>query len=238
MFDLIQELIYKILKIQSKILKQSTQDESGFIFQNHDSKTVFTNGASLELNSKTTTKKAKAKNNIEEIIKNCNGNSKELIKFIEKNGTRVYDSKFSAKITKLIGVEDGFITSLSGRKALFLSFCLFVFGKGKSIKLNTEPLFLIESKNPENCTFIQQFYKWYSMKFNLPGFDEKAQENFQKILQTDNINVKGLSIQEIIGLKEAIARDVEAINFAVELAKNTDGSKKAMKKITAGGASV
>lgn len=67
---------------------------------------------------------------------------------------------------------------------------------------------------------IQQFHKWYAAKLELPGFDAESQNNFQKYLE--NINdegIKNLSVEEIIGLKEAIARDVEAINFVIELYK-------------------
>ena len=39
-------------------------------------------------------------------------------------------------------------------------------------------------------------------------------------------------------LKEAIARDVDAINFVENIAKQNEGSQKAMKKLTDGGASV
>ena len=75
-------------------------------------------------------------------------------------------------------------------------------------------------------------------KLNLPGFNAEAQNNFQKFLHSDDSDIKLLSVEEILDLKEAIARDVEAINFIVDLAKSTTGSKNALKKMTAGGATV
>ena len=47
-----------------------------------------------------------------------------------------------------------------------------------------------------------------------------------------------LNAEDIIALKEAIARDVDAINFVENFAKQNEGSQKALKKLTAGGASV
>ena len=41
-----------------------------------------------------------------------------------------------------------------------------------------------------------------------------------------------------MSLKEAIARDTDAINFVVELAKGSEGSKKALQKIKDGGANI
>jgi len=238
MFDFIQNFIYFVLELQNKILNKKNTINFKTSFSNSTSKTAFCDGASLELKCKTNTQKEKVKNNIENIVKKHNNDPEELIKFIEKSGTKVYRTRFYTKITNFIGCEDGFINELKDFKAFCLSFFLAIFCKGEKPSLKTEPLFVISNSPPEQHKFLQQFYKWYSMKFKLPGFDEKSQENFQKFLYDDDAQIKNLSIEEIIGLKEAIARDIEAINFVVELTKTTVSSKKAMKKITAGGASV
>lgn len=238
MFDFIQNFIYFVLEFQNKLLNKKNNISFKTSFSNSTSKTAYCDGASLELKCKTNTQKDKVKNNIEQIVKKYNNDPEELIKFIEKSGTKVYRTPFYAKIAKFIGCEDGFINELIGFKAFCLSFALAIFCKGTKPMFKTKPMFLISNSTPEQHKFLQQFYKWYSMKFNLPGFDEKSQENFQKFLYDDDAQIKNLSIEEIIGLKEAIARDVEAINFVVELTKTTVSSKSAMKKITTGGASV
>ena len=43
---------------------------------------------------------------------------------------------------------------------------------------------------------------------------------------------------EMTGLKEAIARDQEATTFALDLAKQKEGSKKVLEKMQDGGANV
>ncbi len=85
---------------------------------------------------------------------------------------------------------------------------------------------------------IQQFYKWYAKKLNLPGFEPETQDTLQKFLTSSDEDIKNLSVEEILELKEAIARDVESIDFIVDMAKNTEGSQNALKKMTDGGASV
>ena len=47
-------------------------------------------------------------------------------------------------------------------------------------------------------------------------------------------DISKLSLGEIIALKEAIARDVEAIDFVVNLSKEYDASKKLLKKLKSG----
>ena len=101
-------------------------------------------------------------------------------------------------------------------------------------------MFVMSKQPVDSYNTIQQFHKWYAMKLNLPGFDAEAQANFQKFLgSTSDNDIKALTVDEILALKDAIARDVEAINFVVELAKSTDGTRNAMGKITSGeGASI
>ena len=51
-------------------------------------------------------------------------------------------------------------------------------------------------------------------------------------------DVNGMSVEEIIGLKEAIARDREAAEFVIQLAKESSGAKKALEKMQQGGANI
>ena len=77
---------------------------------------------------------------------------------------------------------------------------------------------------------LHQFHKWYGFKMNLPGYDEKAQELFNENLNkmTDGAD---LNVEDILALKEAIARDSEAADFVINLAKESTGAKKALNKI-------
>ena len=73
----------------------------------------------------------------------------------------------------------------------------------------------------------------------LPGFDYKSQQNFKKYLK--NINDKDLttlSLNDTLSLQEAVARDKEATDFCLEIARKTEGAKNVQKKMTNGGANI
>lgn len=87
---------------------------------------------------------------------------------------------------------------------------------------------------------LHQFHKWYGFKKNLPGYDEMAQDLFKDNLDNmSDSDVKEMSIEEILALKEAIARDAQAAEFVIQLAKESTGAKKALDKMkNDGGASI
>lgn len=240
MFDFIQKIIYFVLNIQEKLLRKSTGVIFKSVYSNKTSKKVFGSAASLELNSATNKNKLKLETNVKEIIKKYGSNPERLIDFIKRSGTKVYKIPYADKVLKIIGHEEGLISATKGFKGLFLNMIIPAFaGEQIIFSSKTESIFVLRNLPIDNYMMIQQFYKWYAMKLDLPGFDSESQANFQKFLSPYNDEaIKELSVEEILGLKEAIARDVEAINFIVDLAKSTTGSKNALKKLTTGGASI
>ncbi len=240
MFDFVQKFIYWVLSLQEKRLKHKLGSSLKRSFSNSTSKIVFSKSDSLKLNSMTEKNKEKLDNELKTILKNCQNNPDKILEFIRKHGTKIHKIPFADKFLRLIGLEEGFITTVKGIKALYLTCLLAILGKENKISLTTKPMFVMRDLPLNSYYTIQQFHKWYATKLDMPGFDAKSQENFQKYL--DNINdesIKNLSMEEIIGLKEAIARDVEAINFVVKLAKSTDGAKNVLNKMaTQEGASV
>ena len=74
----------------------------------------------------------------------------------------------------------------------------------------------------------------YRKKF--PGYEENTMNNFKSIWNHDFgiNNVNTLTIDEILSLKEAIARDIEAINFVKEISRDFIGSKNSLKKLING----
>ena len=84
-----------------------------------------------------------------------------------------------------------------------------------------------------------QFYKWYALYMGLPGFDFMSQKLFKIALNSDDAILSELNLDEMTGLKEAIARDKEATDFALELARKNEGSKNVLDKIkNDGGANI
>ena len=239
MFNSIQKLIYWLLSVQEKVLRKKLSRTFKTSFTNSTSKVVFSKGNSLKLTTQTEKNKEKLKYDVQVVLQKYENNPQKLLEFVEKNGTGVHKLPYANFFLSAIGYEEGFIGALKGAHALYLSVLTMIFGSGKGISFKTEPMFVLRDMPLNNYYMIQQFHKWYAMKLKLPGFDAESQGNFQKFLNCSaDEDIKALSMDEIMGLKEAIARDVEAINFVIELAKSSDGSKNALRKMSAGGASV
>ena len=80
---------------------------------------------------------------------------------------------------------------------------------------------------------MHYFHKWYAFKDGLPGFDEKSQKLLKKFnSKNEDDLISKLSLTDIEGLKNAIARDVQSINFVVKYSKENAGAKKALEKKT------
>lgn len=240
MFNFIHRLIYFLLSWQEKALSNKLKRNFKPIYSYATTKKTFGKGVSLELTSKTEKNKVKLENDLKVILKKYNNDPEKLLSFVQRSGTRVYKIPFADKILKLIGYEEGFVSKIKGLKAFYLNIVIAILsGEKLKFSLKSEPMFVLRDYPLDSYCMIQQFHKWYAMKLNLPGFDAESQENFQKFLTPEkDEKINELSIDEILGLKEAIARDVEAINFIVDLARSTSGSKNALKKVTSGGATI
>ena len=80
---------------------------------------------------------------------------------------------------------------------------------------------------------ILQFYNWYAFKSGFAGYEYEAQEKFKAVTTSKNRREKmdTLSISDILAVKEALRRDVEALEFVINISKNTDGAKNAFLKM-------
>ena len=87
---------------------------------------------------------------------------------------------------------------------------MFVFSKGK-----IDTFFL-----------ASQVYRYMAYTKNLPGFEYNVQEKFKKIYKNpNNKNFSSLTTGDIFALKEAIARDVESVDFAFKVQQENQISK-------------
>jgi len=239
MFNFVQKFIYWVLSIQEKILRKNLKRTLKSSYGKSATKALSVKSDSLKLTGHTEKNKQKLDLDVKSVLKKHANDPEKLLKFVAKNGTHVCKIPHAKILLSIIGYEEGFIGPVTGLKALYLTVVLTILAQQVGLSLKTKPMFVLSNKPVDSYNMIQQFHKWYAMKLNLPGFDAEAQQNFQKFLgDTKDEDIKSLSIDEILGLKDAIARDVEAINFVVEMAKSIDGAKSAMSKITAGGASV
>ncbi len=214
-----------------RILKHYHKTSAG----NDISKTIISEGANVTLNSKSKSISQEVYNNVNDIVKQTNCDGEKLLGYVKASGTKIYTVINAEKLLKNISAEEGFIPEQKGFDALYLSFITM-----SGLKLKTEPMFVFGKKNPERYLVLYNFYKWYSMKSGLGGFEYEIQKKYNKLMKNINkANVDNLPLEDIAGLQEAIARDSEATDFVLNYEKENEVSKKVSEKISQdGGASI
>ena len=121
---------------------------------------------------------------------------------------------------------------MSGYKAFVFNLLANKFNIG----FKTSALFALDDK-PVNIYFLShQFHLWLSYVNELPGFDENTRKNFKNIWdsQLDSMEISQLSIEDIVSLKDVISREVEAIKFVKEMAREFIGQKNSLAKMKLG----
>ncbi len=167
---------------------------------------------------------------IEKMLDNYIDKPEKLFEYIKGSGTKVFLNKYAAQILSKINEQEGLIYPKKGLQALYLNLIL-----NKKFSFKTDEMFVLSSYNVNLVAMSYQFYNWYACKMKLNGYDFEAQEKFKnvfEICETDKIN--DLTFEEIISLKNAIRRDIEAINFVKELTIKKSMAKKNLEKIKMG----
>ena len=199
------------------------------------SKTIISDGANVTLNSKGKALIEQVRDNVKVIVEQTGCDGQKLLGYIKASNTKVYTVINAEKLLKNINEEEGFISEKKGFDALYLSFITL-----SGLKLKTEPMFVFGKNNPERYLVLYGFYKWYSMRSGLGGFEYEIQKKYNKFMKNINAaSIKTLPLDEIAGLQEAIVRDSEATDFVLNYEKEKDVAKKVSEKISLdGGASV
>ncbi len=202
---------------------------------NSTSKTVLSGNVTMTLNTKTEKNKELVRKNVEEIVKAAKLDPEKLLAYIKSKGTKICKIDNADKILALIREEECLVCELKGLEALYLNIMT-----NSGISLKTKPMFVMRNGQIEPFYMVHQFYKWYSLINNLPGYDYNSQKLFKKYLySSDNQGFENLNLDEMLGLQEAIARDREATEYSLELAREKEGSKKVLDKIkNDGGANI
>ncbi len=226
--------LLKIKNFKEKI--QNSQNfsakESQKVFKNSKVKAAINQAASIHINSVSDEEKKKVENISEKIIKKYLGDIPKTIKLIEKKGIRVYQTRFAVKLLSNINEKQGFLTPLKGFKAFYLNFWINLLCDKKLVfKFETPEMFIFTSKAIDNFYLASQVYRFVAFKKKLAGFEYEVQEEFKKIYKNPNVkNFNKLTAGDIFALKEAIARDVESIDFATKIFEETELMNKIGKK--------
>lgn len=231
--NILQKIVYYFLEKQERALTKRLSRHLRTSSSNSTSKTVVSKGVTMTLNAETERNKDLVLKNVSDIIKGCNSDISKLLAYIESKGTKVIRLENADKILSVIKEEEGLITPLEGIEALYINT---VTHSGFSLK--SKPMFVMRNGQIDPYYMAHQFYKWYALQMKLPGFDFMSQKIFKIYLNSDGAILSNLTLDEMTGLKEAIARDQEATTFALDLAKQKEGSKKVLEKMQDGGANV
>lgn len=234
MKNLGKSIKYSILAVKEMFLRTILSKHLDTSFSNATTKTMISSTETITFSSETEKNIQLVKQNVSDIMSACNNNPQKYIEYMEAEGTKVFRKKEAFKFLNKINEEEGLITELKGKKALYLNFLL-----GQGFSTTFKPALVMSIGEIEPYYMLREFYKWYSLKRGLPGFNFTAQENFKKYLK--NINdpsIKNLSYKDMLELKEAIARDSEANDFVINAVKEKEGSEKVFKKMNNGGAEI
>ncbi len=202
------------------------------------SKRIITSNDSLLIDSKEISIKDEINAEAKTILKEAIDKPEILVNFIKSKGGRVIKSKYMKFILFLVGEQTGFLPPLKGFKAFSLNILLNILTPAKlRLKLTTPALFALDDKPVNIYLLSHQFHLWLSYVNELPGFDHQTRNNFKTIWDSnvDSIEIKNLSIEEILSLKDAIARDTEALKFVKEMTREFVGQKQSLQKIKQGG---
>lgn len=145
-----------------------------------------------------------------------------LLEFIERRGTKVVRCPYADKILATLGLMEGFNPPLKGLKGKILICGLKLFGRWPElIPKETPPMFIFTDKEPPMGYMVHQIHHWLSYNQGFPGYTEDALENFKRIFDPSFgvEDVKKMSKEEIVALREAIARDQAAIDFVDKMAQ-------------------
>ena len=237
MFKLLYKFINLIVQAQSKFYHLKYESNSGVVFANSTTKTSMNCACTLKIQGETEANKQKVERCSKELVKRNIKTPEKLLDFVKNDGTPVYKSPHADTLLWLIGEEEGFITPLRGAKALFLNLALAIFANKKfTFSFSTEGLFFLRDLPLDIYIMSHEFYKWYGYKMKLPGYDYSTQEKFKRVYKTlSDTEISKFSLADVLSVKEAIARNVESINFVINIAKEYEGSKKSLNKIMAKG---
>ena len=212
-----------LLKIKNFLakFKKKQKVDTGFVSENK--KSVINQAASLEIKNKTDELKNEVERISEKIVKKYFGDIDKTIQILESKKIRVYRTRFVVDILKNINEKQGFILPLKGFKAFYLNFIISLLCDKKLVfKSTTDSMFIFHTKPIDKFFLASQVYRFVAFRKKMPGFEYDVQEKFKKIYKSPKASdFNMLTAGEIFALKEAIARDVESVDFAVKLNQET-----------------
>ncbi len=225
--NILKKLVYFMLSLQEKQLSARLDKHFKNSAENKTSKTILGANVTITLNAETQKNKDIVLKSVEEIVSGVKNNPYMLLEYIKTHDTKVAKLPNADKILALIGEDEGLVCELKGLEALYINILT-----DNKLSLKSKPMFILRDGEIDPYYMLHQFYKWFALQKGLPGYDYKSQKLFKRFLNSPNADgIENLTLDELTGLKEAIARDNEATDFTINYAKSIDGSKNVLNKI-------
>ena len=226
--------------IIKNFLKKENNIQNCASYSSSTTKHAMNSSCTLKLSTKTEEIKKEIHEELKTRIRKYINNPEKLIQYFRLKGIEVYRVKNAEKLLNEIGEEEGFITPLRGLKALHVNL-LIINPKHPCNLFSTKEILVFDSKEVEIYTIARALYKYYGFKRKLPGYEHISQEIFKKIYNKKKNSkdlIDKLPLGKLFSCKEALARDLESIKFAVELSKEYQSAKEALKKMKDNGANI
>ena len=220
-------------KIIDKIYNKKKKVQN-YNFQLSTTKHSMNSSCTLKLSAETEKQKRQINEDLKKLIAKYINNPERLIQYMQLKGMKVYKIKNADKILSKIEEDEGFLTPLKGYKAFIINALIGILYENKlKIGLSTKEMFIFNVGNTEIYTIARALHKYYGYKNNLPGFDFKSQEIFKKVYSKAHNNSSSpfyncSTLKDMYACKEALARDLESINFTIELSVEHERAKKAL----------
>ena len=227
MKNFILKLINSIFNIQENISTKYKKINTLGYSNNSMLKNHIVQGASLTLSTSLEKNKERVDFDVEKLASENIDNIENILNFSKEKGVEHYFISNPDRVLSPIGESEGIIFPLSGLKAVSLNLIL-----ENKISFKTDLIFVFDRENKSPYTILYNFYKWYSLKLNLPGFDRETLLKFKHIEDFEKEeNLERLSYNDIMDLKQAIARDREAMEFVIKFMKKKEGAKNAFSNL-------
>lgn len=209
------------LEAQDMFLSFALKDSLKPTYQKNFCKKHFSKGCSLDINAEAELKIAAVKTRAFELVNIYNKSTLALIEYIESRGYTVIQKSQAKKWLTPVEEKPGIIPAAKGFKALYLNIV-----SGKGLSFSSEPIIFLESKNVPIIEFLHDFYLWCALDMGLPGFESETRNLFIKyFIKGEDSLLKTIQINQMLMLKQAIARDKEAIEFVIDFEKLNKNSK-------------
>ncbi len=226
-----------LMALKRRIANFINPKEDLSVYAKKRSKTYLTANDTLKIEGIVKTKVEEINCNAKEIFAKYIDNPEEMFKFIESKGTKVIRAAHIQNALILLGENEGFLMPFSGLKALLVCILINMFSENKiKVALKTPELFVIQDGQPNVYFLAHQFHHWLAYINGLPGYEEKTVASFKNIWEPDfcSSEINKMSVSDILCLKEAIARDLEAIKFVKEVSREIIGSKESARRLKQG----